>query len=98
MHFNSKEGLIITSALIIVTILVTIFLQNSITKAIEKKAIALGSRSNEIESFSSLINKNKNDSKEIRTVVQPSSKRPSSKPQTSPSPPPIGSGKKWTPL
>jgi len=97
MHFNSKEGLIITSALIIVTILVTIFLQNSITKAIEKKAIALGSRSNEIESFSSLINKNKNDPKdtvsEIRTVVQPSSK-----PQTSPSPPPIGSGKKWTPL
>ena len=97
MHFNSKEGLIITSALIIVTILVTIFVQNSITKAIEKKAIALGSRSNEIESFSSLINKNKNDPKdtvsEIRTVVQPSSK-----PQTSPSPPPIGSGKKWTPL
>ena len=97
MHFNSKEGLIITSALIIVTILVTIFVQNSITKAIEKKAIALGSRSNEIESFSSLINKNKNDTKdtvsEIRTVVQPSSK-----PQTSPSPPPIGSGKKWTPL
>lgn len=98
MHFNSKEGFILTSALIVVTILVTVFLQNSITKAIERKAIALGSRSNEIESFSSLINRNKKDSKDSKDSISEIIPVPSSKSQTLSSSPPIGSGKKWTPL
>jgi len=98
MHWNSKEGLILTSALLMVTVLVTIFLQNSINSAIERKALSLGTKSEELKSFSEMVQ----DKGKKNTVTEPITqvKEPpiSFTKKEIIEPPPVGSGKKWTPL
>ena len=98
MLWNSKEGIILTSALIALTILITIFIQNSINKAIEKKALQLGGSKSEIDSFSSFVSNNKlNQNQVVETVPQIVQKAVPQVTMETP-PPPIGSGKRWTPL
>lgn len=94
MQWNSKEGILITSSLVIVTILMTIFVQNSLNRAIEKRALTIGRSKSEIDSFSSLV------SRSPHTVPEPTQVQPIIKSTVQPvvQPPPIGSGKKWTPL
>jgi len=95
MHWNSKEGIILTSALIVLTILITIFIHNSINKAIEKKALQLGGSKSEIDSFSSFVSNNQ-VAETVPQIVQKTV--PQVTMETPPPPPPIGSGKRWTPL
>ena len=103
MHFNSREGFILTTALVAVTVLVTILLHNRLNNAIERRAKSL--TSNELKSFSSIIERNKAPIREIQkenvtpvksTPVNSTTVSFSEIPETSP--PPVGSGKKWTPL
>jgi len=104
MQFNSKEGFILTTALVAVTVLVTILLHNKVNNAIERRAKSL--TCNELKTFGNIIEQNKNKTPTRQESIPIESVASGSKPisvipeipKTSPSPPPVGSGKKWTPL
>ena len=104
MQYNSKEGFILTTALLAVTVLVTILLHNKVNNAIERRAKSL--TSNELKTFGNIIENNSKPTRQIQTqesVSKPvvstvASPVASIEPEIPKSPPPVGSGKKWTPL
>ena len=104
MLYNSREGFILTTALVAVTVLVTILLHNKVNNAIERRAKSL--TSNELKTFGNIIENNKptrqfqtQESKPVTSpVVSPVTPIESINPEVPKSPPPVGSGKKWTPL
>jgi len=103
MQYNSREGLILTTALVAVTVLVTILLHNKINNAIEMRAKSL--TSNELKTFGNIIENNSKptrqfqtqESKPVQSIAPVASIEPIN-PEIPNSPPPVGSGKKWTPL
>ena len=105
MLYNSREGFILTTALVAVTVLVTILLHNKVNNAIERRAKSL--TSNELKTFGNIIENKPTrqfQTQESKPVVSPvksiapvASIEPIS-PEMPKSPPPVGSGKKWTPL
>ena len=108
MLYNSREGFILTTALVAVTVLVTILLHNKVNNAIERRAKSL--TSSELKTFGNIIENNNKPTRQIKTqeskqpVVSPiqsiapvASIEPIN-PVIPKSPPPVGSGKKWTPL
>ena len=110
MLYNSREGFILTTALVAVTVLVTILLHNKVNNAIERRAKSL--TSSELKTFGNIIENNNKPTRQFQTqeskpIVSPAqsiapvqSIAPieSINPEVPKSPPPVGSGKKWTPL
>ena len=98
MQYNSREGFILTTALIAVTVLVTILLHNKVNNAIERRARSL--TSNELKTFGNMIENNSKPTRQLKTQESVSKPAPvqSIEPEPVASPPPVGSGKKWTPL
>ena len=96
MLYNSREGFILTTALIAVTVLVTILLHNKVNNAIERRAKSL--TSNELKTFGNIIENNSKPTKQLQTQESVSKPAPVQSIEPVASPPPVGSGKKWTPL
>ena len=98
MQYNSREGLILTTALVAVTVLVTILLHNKINNAIEMRAKSL--TSNELKTFGNIIENNSKPTRQFKTQESAQESKPAPVQSIEPvaSPPPVGSGKKWTPL
>ena len=112
MLYNSREGFILTTALVAVTVLVTILLHNKVNNAIERRAKSL--TSSELKTFGNIIENNSKptrkfqtqESKPVQSIAPVQSIEPvqsiapveSINPEIPKSPPPVGSGKKWTPL
>ena len=100
MQYNSREGFILTTALIAVTVLVTILLHNKVNNAIERRAKSL--TSSELKTFGNIIENNSKpkqfQTQESKPVVSPVASIEPINPEIPQSPPPVGSGKKWTPL
>ena len=111
MQYNSREGFILTTALIAVTVLVTILLHNKVNNAIERRAKSL--TSNELKTFGNMIENNSKPTRQFKTQesvskpvqsiepvqsIAPVESPISGNPEIPKSPPPVGSGKKWTPL
>ena len=109
MQYNSKEGFILTTALVAVTVLVTILLHNKVNNAIERRAKSL--TSNELKTFGNIIENNNKPTRQFQSqeskpvvssvaspVASPVASIEPINPEIPKSPPPVGSGKKWTPL
>ena len=105
MQYNSKEGFILTTALVAVTVLVTILLHNKVNNAIERRAKSL--TSNELKTFGNIIENNNKPTRQfqsqeskpvVSSVASPVASIEPINPEIPKSPPPVGSGKKWTPL
>ena len=109
MQYNSKEGFILTTALLAVTVLVTILLHNKVNNAIERRAKSL--TSNELKTFGNIIENNNKPTRQFQSqeskpvvssvaspVASPVASIEPINPEIPKSPPPVGSGKKWTPL
>lgn len=88
-QWNSKEGVLIISAFVAVTVFVTLFLQKQINKAIERRALSLSSI---VEGKSSMISALGNMVSKKTDIIQPTSTEKSVKG------PPEGSGRRYTPL
>lgn len=93
MDWYSKEGIVIVSAFIAITVFVTLFVQNSINRAIERRAMSLASGEDGPSSMISALGNMV--SGKAQTVSTDSSK--TSKTSTLKTPP-EGSGKRYTPL
>ena len=109
MLYNSREGFILTTALVAVTVLVTILLHNKVNNAIERRAKSL--TSNELKTFGNIIENNNKPTRQFQSqeskpvvssvaspVASPVASIEPINPEIPKSPPPVGSGKKWTPL
>ena len=105
MLYNSREGFILTTALVAVTVLVTILLHNKVNNAIERRAKSL--TSNELKTFGNIIENNNKPTRQfqsqeskpvVSSVASPVAPIEPINPEIPKSPPPVGSGKKWTPL
>ena len=83
MTLFTREGMLVLLAFMGITVCVTLFVQNSINKAIERRAISLSNND------SSMINAlGKMSGKKVKKNVQ----------ENIPNKPPEGSGKRYTPL
>lgn len=93
MDWYSKEGIVIVSAFIAITVFVTLFVQNSINRAIERRAMSLASGDDGPSSMiSALGNMVSGKAKAHSQTVSTSKTSKTSKT------PPEGSGKRYTPL
>ena len=86
MTLFTREGMLVLLAFMGITVCVTLFVQNSINKAIERRAISLSNNdSSMINALGKMAGKNvQKNKKNVQENV--------------PNKPPEGSGKRYTPL
>ena len=99
--WNSRDVIFVTVVIASITIVVTILIQNKINMAIQEKALQMNMSPNPMHMMSALGNINK-PNKQKKLPVQIAEQNPIVSAiehvKEVSDPPPIGSGKRWTPL
>ena len=104
--WNSRDVIFVTIVITSITVIVTVLIQNKINMAIQEKALSMSMSPNPMHMMSALGNIEKKPRKVTNKLVKPV-QQPVQNPvvsaieyvkEASSDPPPVGSGKRWTPL
>ena len=104
--WNSRDVIFVTIVITSITVIITVLIQNKINMAIQEKALNMSMSPNPMHMMSALGNIDKKPRNvptkkphvPVQTVQNPVVSAIEHVKDYSSDPPPIGSGKRWTPL